>query len=338
VNSASVMGKVGQFNVCFRAEQLTSHAGVVLVHELAQQLGVEQRLEEEREVKQRERGYCEGQALGALVYTLLLGGECLRDLEVLRGDPGTPELRGQEAVLAPRPTGELWPKFEIGDLRDLPRVNLRLPQRVRPPQSAATCTRDLDSSLSEQASPHPEGLSKAENGEVGSPPLWAVWAEEGELLFSHLRRGSVHPSRNVRWLLTAMIKRVPPPARLHLRADRGFSRNEVGQWGETPLKGKFFSSPAIFTDFLHTCFLSPSCPRRRASRRFVPYGAGFLDSRLRGNDDSALLSAKNLPLKGVRPPRPASPSPLTRRLPSWPALPPCPIGVGRPCAPIPSAR
>jgi len=72
VNGASVMGKVGQFNVCFRAEQLTSHAGVVLVHELAQQLGVEQRLEEEREGKQRERGYCEGQALGAWVYTLLL--------------------------------------------------------------------------------------------------------------------------------------------------------------------------------------------------------------------------------------------------------------------------
>jgi len=33
--------------------------------------------------------------------------------------------------------------------------------------------------------------------------------------------------------------------------------------------------------------------------RFVPYSAGFLDSRFRGNDDSALLSVKNLPLKGA---------------------------------------
>ena len=30
--------------------------------------------------------------------------------------------------------------------------------------------------------------------------------------------------------------------------------------------------------------------------------AGLLDSRLRGNDDSALLVVKNLPLKGIPPP------------------------------------
>jgi hypothetical protein len=232
VNSASVMGKVGQFNVCFREEQLTSHAGVVLVHELAQQLGVEQLLDEELEVKQRERGYSEGQAIGALVYNLLLGGECLRDLEVLRGDPGTQELLGQEAVLAPRTAGELLHKFDIGDIRDLQRVNLRLQQRVRPHQSAATCTIDLDSSIYEQASPHKEGSSKAYNGEVGYHPLLAFWAEEGELLFSHLRRGSAHTSRNVRWFLTEMIKRVPTHARLQLRADSGFYSNEVVQWCE----------------------------------------------------------------------------------------------------------
>ena len=68
------------------------------------------------------------------------------------------------------------------------------------------------------------------------------------------------------------------------------------------MKDRFFSLPAIFTDFPHAWFLSPSCPRRWASRRFVPYIAGFLDSRLRGNDDSALLSVKNLPLKEVRGP------------------------------------
>jgi len=76
VNTGSVMGKVGKFKVCFRDEQLTSHAGVVLVHELAERLGVEQIVNEELQVKQRERGYTEGQAVGALVHNLLLGGEC----------------------------------------------------------------------------------------------------------------------------------------------------------------------------------------------------------------------------------------------------------------------
>ena len=59
--------------VCFRDEQLTSHAGGALVQEVATRLGVEQLVDEELQVKQRERGYTEGQASGALLHTLLLG-------------------------------------------------------------------------------------------------------------------------------------------------------------------------------------------------------------------------------------------------------------------------
>jgi hypothetical protein len=232
VNSDSVMGKVGKFNVCFREEQLTSHAGVVLVHELAQQLGVEQIIDDELAVKQRERGYTEGQAIGALVYNLLLGGDCLRDLEVLRGDPGTQELLAQDSILTPRTAGELLQKFDVGDIRDLQRVNLRLQQRVRLQQSSANCTIDLDSSIYEQASARKQGSTKAYNGQIGYHPLLAFWAEEGELLFSHLRRGSAHTSRNVRWFLDETCKRVPVQIPLQLRADSGFYSKEVVQWCE----------------------------------------------------------------------------------------------------------
>ena len=54
-------------------------------------------------------------------------------------------------------------------------------------------------------------------------------------------------------------------------------------------KGRFFSFPAILQAFGMLGFSGPSCPRRRASRRCVPYSVGLLDSRLRGNDDSALF-------------------------------------------------
>lgn len=232
MNTGSVMGKVGKFKVCFRDEQLTSHAGVVLVHELAERLGVEQLVDEELQIKQRERGYTEGQAIGALVHNLLLGGEGLRDLEVLRGDPGTQELLAQEAILASRTAGEFLHKFEMGDIRDLQRVNLRLQERVRPQQASATCTIDLDSSLYEQASTRKQGSDKAYNGEIGYHPLLAFWAEEGELLFSHLRRGSAHTCRNVLWFLRETFKRVPAQAALALRADSGFYSKDVVQWCE----------------------------------------------------------------------------------------------------------
>jgi hypothetical protein len=233
VNRQRVVGKVGKFNICFRSERLTSHAGVVLLHDFAQRLGVEGLLEEELRVKIRERGYGEGQAIGSLVYNVILGGEHLSDLEVLRGDAGTQELMGAEAVLAPTTAGEFLRKFDIGDVHDLQRVHLRLQQRVRPQQTSPTCTLDLDSSIYEQASTHKEGSTKAYNGEIGYHPLFAFWAEEGELLFSHLRRGSAYTARNVLWFLRETLKRVPPEMPTNLRADSGFYSKAVVEWCET---------------------------------------------------------------------------------------------------------
>jgi hypothetical protein len=232
VNRHKVVGKVGKFNICFRPERLTSHAGVVLLHDFAQRLGVAQVLDDELAVKTRERGYPESEAVGSLVYNTLLGGSCLRDLEVLRGDLGTQELLGAETVLAPTTAGEFLRKFDLGDVHDLQRVNLRLQERVRPQQTAPTCTIDLDSSIYAQASTHKEGSTKAYNGEVGYHPLFAVWAEEGELLFSHLRRGSAHTVRTAVWFLRQTRKRVPAGATLKLRADSGFYSKDVVQWCE----------------------------------------------------------------------------------------------------------
>jgi hypothetical protein len=151
---------------------------------------------------------------------------------VLRGDRGTQELVEAEAILAPTTAGEFLRKFDSGDVHDLHRVPLRLHQRVRPHQQATTCTIDLDSSLYEQASPHKEGSTKAYNGEVGDHSLLAFWAEEGERLFSHLRRGSAHTARNVVWFLRQTLKRLPLRAVTKLRADSGFYSKAVVQWGE----------------------------------------------------------------------------------------------------------
>src|SRR5215813_10815243 len=232
VNRQKVVGKVGKFNICFRQEHLTSHAGTVLLHDFAQRLGVEQVLDEELQVKVRERGYKEGQAISGLVYNLVLGGEHLSDLEVLRGDQGTQELLAAEAILAPTTAGEFLRKFYIGDVQDLQRVHLRLQQRVRSHQRATTCTIDLDSSIYEQCSTTKEGSTKAYNGEIGYHLLLAFWAEEGELLFSHLRRGSAYTARNVRWFLRETYKRIPATAAKYLRAASGFYSKSVVEWCE----------------------------------------------------------------------------------------------------------
>jgi hypothetical protein len=232
VNRQKGVGKVGKFNIGFRKEQLTSHAGTVLLQDFAHRLGVERVLDEELQVKVRERGYSEGQAIRGLVYNLILGGTHLSDLDVLRGDPGTQELLGAETILAPTTAGEFLRKFDIGDVQDLQRVHWRLQQRVRTHQHATSCTIDLDSSIYEQVSTTKEGSTKAYNGEVGYHPLFAFWAEEGELLFSHLRRGSAYTARNIVWFLRETFKRVPATAGKQLRADSGFYSKAVVEWCE----------------------------------------------------------------------------------------------------------
>ena len=232
MNRQKVVGKVGKFNLCFRHAQLTSQAGPVLLQDFARRLGVERVLDEELQVKVRERGYGEGQAISGLVYNLILGGAHLRDLDVLRGDPGTQELLDTGTILAPTTAGEFLRKFDIGDVQDLQRVHLRLQQQVRAHQQTMNCTIDLDSSIYEQTSTAKEGSTKAYNGEVGYHPLFAFWAEEGELLFSHLRRGTAYTARNIVWFLRETLKRVPALASKSLRADSGFYSKAVVEWCE----------------------------------------------------------------------------------------------------------
>jgi len=222
VSNEIVLGKAGKFNICVRDITLSSHAGVVLLQTFAEQLGVAEVLNEEVHVKQRERGYAEGEAVMSLATNLIVGGSCLTDLKVLRGDLGTQALLGVEQVMAPTTAGEYLRKFDIGDICDLQRGLHRLQRRVRPHQTATCCTIDLDSSIYEQAGHHKPGAVKAYNGEIGFHPLFAFWEEEGELLFSHLRRGSAHTVRNVGWFLRETLKRVPAHLPKKLRTDSGF--------------------------------------------------------------------------------------------------------------------
>jgi len=222
VSKDSIVGKVGKFNICFEEVRLSSHAGMVLLHEFAEKLGVTDILDDELKVKQRERGYSESALVMGLVNNLVVGGDCLLDLEMLRGDPGTQALLGVTDVLAPTTAGEFLRKFDIGDIHDLRRVNQRVQARVRPQQPVASCTLDLDSSIYEQASTRKQGSTKAYTGEIGYHPLFAFWDEVGELVFSHLRRGNTHTVSKAVWFLTETLKCVPKGLPQKLRADSGF--------------------------------------------------------------------------------------------------------------------
>src|SRR5712691_12483315 len=100
-------------------QQLTSHAGLVLVRELAERLGVGELLDRVT-VKKRRRGYSPAQAILGLCETLIAGGDCLDDIALLRGDSAQELLRGH-AVPDPTTLGRFLASFSLGHICQLNR-------------------------------------------------------------------------------------------------------------------------------------------------------------------------------------------------------------------------
>lgn len=218
----NLIGQAANFNILFRDSRFSSHSGILLLREFIESLGVCELLDSELKVKQRARGYSESESVMGLVYNMILGGSCLSDLAVLRGDPGSMKLLGYEKVIAATTAGEFLRKFDLGNISDLGRCLLKLQEKVRGYQKGDSCTIDMDASVYEQSSKLKEGTREAYNGEVGYNPLFSFWAEESEILFSHLLSGNRRACAKGIWFLKQTLKRVPKNGKLKLRADSEF--------------------------------------------------------------------------------------------------------------------
>jgi hypothetical protein len=201
---------------------LTAHAGLVLLRDFIARLSLPELIDEQLQIKARQRGYPESQNVLALCWNLILGGDSLRDLDVLRGDAGLVQLLGVESVLAPTTAGEFLRQFELGAITKLQALLRGAAEVVRPWQLSQSVTMDLDASLYAQCSERKDGSRMNYKGEVGYYPLFCFWAEEGELLFSHLLRGNARAIAKAEWFLSEVLRRVPGGKQRFLRADSEF--------------------------------------------------------------------------------------------------------------------
>jgi len=220
--NTNVAGKAYKFNIVFRDVTLTAHAGIVLMRDFIGKLGVSELIDTNVFVKARERGYPESENILSLCWNAILGGDCLLDLNVLRGDPGLTELLGVESVMAPTTAGEFLRKFTIGKINDLQRALRQASQQVRPLQKSDHVTIDLDASLYEQCSKRKQGSRMNYKGQIGYYPIFAFWAEEGEMLKTHLLAGNRRASSIAFWFFKQVIAQTPEGRYLALRADSEF--------------------------------------------------------------------------------------------------------------------
>jgi hypothetical protein len=229
-----VAGRSALVQIAPSTQQITPHAGLVLVRALAERLGLPALLDEIT-VKKRRRGYSPAQAILVLCETLIAGGECLEDAALLRADTAQEQLRGH-AVPDPTTLGRFLASFNLGHIGQLNRALDRLFARVHPLLEREQATLDLDSTLVEHHGPagSRQGTRGTYAGKVAWHPLVCFLSETGEWLHAKLRNGHAAPSTGARRFLGECLRRLPAGTRLFLRADEGF----FGQDFLAELEGK----------------------------------------------------------------------------------------------------
>lgn len=220
-----VAGRSALVQVAPSTQQITAHAGLVLVRELAASLGVAELLDQVS-VKKRARGYTPAQQLLALCETLIAGGECLDDAALVRGDAAQERLRGYP-VPDPTTLGRFLASFNLGHLRQLDRALDSLFSRVHPLLGRETVTLDLDATLVEHHGPvgSRQGTRGTYTGKIAWHPLLCFVGETGEWLHGKLRNGHAAASRGSVRFVVECLDRVPAGVPVFLRADEGF-------WGQ----------------------------------------------------------------------------------------------------------
>jgi hypothetical protein len=208
--------------VAVSSQQLTAHAGLVLVRELVTRLGVAELLDRVT-VKRRRRGYLPSQAILGFAEMLIAGGECLDDIALLRVDRAQELLRGH-GLPEPTTLGRFLRRFTLGHLGQLNRALDQLFARIEPLFERESVTLDLDASYVEHHGPvgSRQGTRGVYTGKVAWHPLLCFAGETGEWLHAKLRHGHAAASTGARRFLGECLRRVPAGVPLLLRADEGF--------------------------------------------------------------------------------------------------------------------
>jgi hypothetical protein len=225
-------GRSALVQIAQSSQQLTAHAGLVLVRELADALGIGELLDQIT-VKKRRRGFSPAQQVMALCETLIAGGECLDDAALLRADAAQEQLRGHP-VPDPTTLGRFLASFNLGHIRQLERALEQVFAGVHPLLDREAVTLDLDATLVEHHGRvgSRQGTRGTYTGKIAWHPLLCFVGETGEWLHGRLRNGHAAASTGAVRFLAECLRRVPSGARVFLRADEGFWGQDFFAWLE----------------------------------------------------------------------------------------------------------
>jgi hypothetical protein len=213
--------------VVFDDERVVSDAGIALVATLAGRLGIEALVGRLLTLRRDRPGAANaGRKVMALIYAMLLGGDCIDDCDVLRAGRTRRLLGGW--LPAPSTLGTFLRAFTFGHVRQLDRLlaeTLTRAWRAGAGPGNDRLVVDVDSFIGEIYGHEKQGAGFGYTKKRGYHPLLASRAGTGEVLHIRLRKGKANSSRGVLRFaedLIARVARAGAGGEKLLRADSAF--------------------------------------------------------------------------------------------------------------------
>jgi len=206
-----------QVEITFDDPRAVAHAGLLLAATLADQLV---------DLDDRTGAAHPGRKLLTVVHSLVAGGDCIDDVELLRcGSTGS--VLGHR-VMAASTVGTWLRSFTFGHVRQLDKVTSEILGRAWAAGAGpgdGPLVVDVDSTICEVCGYHKQGAGYGYTHRLGYHPLLATRANTGEMLHARLRKGAANTARGIlRFVdeLVARLRRAGASGELTLRMDSGF--------------------------------------------------------------------------------------------------------------------
>jgi hypothetical protein len=190
--------------VTFDDERAVADAGLLLTGTLIGRLGLE-RLVDEKVT----RGYRPGRKFCTVVSTLLAGGDCIDDVNLLHAG-STAKIVGHDTVAAST-VGTWLRSLMFGHIRQLDAVTetaLRRAWQAGAGPGDAAMFIDIDSTICEVHGDAKQGAAYGYTRQLGLHPVLATRADTGEILHARMRKGSAGSGRGAQRFVRETIGRV----------------------------------------------------------------------------------------------------------------------------------
>jgi hypothetical protein len=212
--------------VTFDDERAVADAGLMLTGTLIGRLGLERVVDEKVT-----RGFRPGRKLLTVVSTLLSGGDCIDDVNLLHAG-STASIVGHDTVAAST-VGTWLRSLTFGHIRQLDaacETALTRAWQAGAGPGAAPMFIDIDSTICEVHGDAKQGAAYGYTRQLGLHPLLATRAGTDEILHARMRKGSAGSGRGAQRFVRETIGRVRragATGQLILRMDSGFWSRKV---------------------------------------------------------------------------------------------------------------